>query len=83
MRSRSSTDRRARRSTCGGAYSVQSQQVPVRFILFSLVIAFSLFAQKKPITIDAVIQQSHEKEAPRVVWAPDGKHFAYFDDSAV
>jgi dipeptidyl-peptidase 4 len=57
--------------------------VSVRFVVFSLVIASSLFAQKKPVTIDAVIQQSREKEAPQVVWAPDGKHFAYFQDSAV
>jgi dipeptidyl-peptidase-4 len=57
--------------------------VSVRSIIFSLVITLSLFAQKKPVTIDAVIQQSHEKEAPQVVWAPDGKHFAYFQDSAV
>ncbi len=77
------------RSTCGPAYSVQSQQVPVRCIfstrvvIFTGVIAVSLFAQKKPITIDAVTQQSHEREAPQVVWAPDGKHFVYFHDGEV
>jgi hypothetical protein len=65
------------------ADSVQSQQVSVRCILFSFVINVSLFAQKKPFTIDAAIQQSHEKEAPQVVWAPDGKHFAYFQGSEV
>ena len=54
-----------------------------RFIIFSLVITFSLYAQKKPITIDAVIEQGHENEAPQVVWAPDGKHFAYFQGSEV
>jgi len=65
------------------ADSVQSQQVPVRLIIFGLVLAFSLFAQNKPVTIDAVMLQSREKEWPQVVWAPDGKHFAYFQDSAV
>jgi dipeptidyl-peptidase-4 len=57
--------------------------VSARSVVLTLVIASSLFAQKKPVTIDAVIQQSREKEAPQVVWAPDGKHFAYFQDSAV
>jgi dipeptidyl-peptidase-4 len=71
------------RFTSVPAYSVQSQQVPVRRILFTVAISFSLFAQKKPITIDAVIQQSHEHESPEVVWAPDGRHFAYFHGSEV
>jgi dipeptidyl-peptidase-4 len=57
--------------------------VPVRFIVLTAVIASSLFAQKKPITIDAVIQQSHENETPPVVWSPDGKRFAYFQGSEV
>ena len=55
----------------------------VRLILLFCVVAFSLFAQKKPITIDTVIQQSRENETPQVVWAPDGKHFAYFRASGV
>ena len=42
-----------------------------------------LFAQKKPVTIDAVIQQTREHETPQVVWAPDGKRFAYFQGSDV
>lgn len=50
----------------------------VRLILLYCVILVSLFAQKKPITIDTVIQHSHEREAPQVVWTPDGKQFAYF-----
>jgi dipeptidyl-peptidase-4 len=57
--------------------------VTVRLILLFCVVAFSLFAQKKPITIDTVIQQSRENETPQVVWAPDGKHFAYFRASEV
>lgn len=83
MRSKSSTDPTASRSTSDPAYSVQSQQVSVRSLLFALIVATSLFAQKKPITIDAVIQHSHESEAPRVVWAPDGKRFAYFQGTEV
>jgi dipeptidyl-peptidase-4 len=57
--------------------------VSVRLILLTGVITFFLFAQKKPITIDIVIQQSHESERPQVVWAPDGKHFAYFQSGEV
>ncbi len=69
---------RSTNSILCAAYRVQSQQVTVRVILLFCVLAFSLFAQKKPITIDAVIQQSHESETPPVVWAPDGKQFALF-----
>jgi dipeptidyl-peptidase-4 len=58
--------------------------VLVRLILLKSVIicllfgTVSLFAQKKPITIDTVIAQTREDETPHIVWAPDGKHFAYF-----
>ena len=61
----------------------------VRFILLTGAVIFtgvsgvSLFAQKKPITIDTVMQQKHENETPQVVWAPDGKQFAYFQGSDV
>jgi dipeptidyl-peptidase 4 len=68
---------------CAPAHSVQSQQVSVRIILLAGVVTVSLFAQKKPITIDTVIQQTHQHETPQVVWAPDGKRFAYFQGSAV
>ncbi len=54
-----------------------------RLILLSAVLAASLFAQKKPVTIDAVLQQSREREGPTVVWAPDGKHFAFFQGGEV
>jgi dipeptidyl-peptidase-4 len=63
--------------------------VSFRIILFTIVICYclfgtvSLFAQKKPITIDTVVQQSHEREAPQVVWAPDGKRFAFFQGGDV
>ncbi len=56
---------------------------PRCFINPAAVTAVSLFAQKKPVTIDAVIQQTREHETPQVVWAPDGKHFAYFQGSDV
>jgi dipeptidyl-peptidase 4 len=55
----------------------------VRAILFTGVVTVSLFAQKKPITIDTVIQQTQENPTPQVVWAPDGKRFAYFQGSEV
>jgi len=56
----------------------------VRSILLVLICAFSLLAQKKPITIDTVVEHPHGEEAgPSPVWAPDGKHFAYFRGNRV
>lgn len=55
----------------------------VRLFFSAGVIAVLLFAQKKPVAVDTVIQQSHEKPAPQIVWSPDGKRFAYFQDSDV
>ena len=52
--------------------------MPLRLILLTCVIVCLLFAQKKPITIDTVMAQTREDETPHIVWAPDGKHFAYF-----
>jgi dipeptidyl-peptidase 4 len=57
--------------------------VPARLILLYGVISLSLFAQKKPITIEALIQHSHDSETPEAVWAPDGKHFAYFQGAEI
>ncbi len=54
-----------------------------RSILLYGVVSVFLFAQKKPVTIDTVLQQNHGVETPPVVWAPDGKHFAYFQGSEV
>ena len=48
-----------------------------RLICLCGVLVASLLAQKKPITIDTVMDQRREREAPAPVWAPDGKHFAY------
>lgn len=52
--------------------------MPLRRALLLLICAIPLAAQKKPITIDTVIEQSHARGlggAP--VWAPDGKRFAH------
>jgi dipeptidyl-peptidase 4 len=58
--------------------------VTLRLILLAGIAVLSLFAQKKPITIDTVIEQSREHEPPpQIVWAPDGKRFAYFQSSEV
>lgn len=54
-----------------------------RLIFLACAIALSLLAQKKPITIDTVMEHSRQNETPRVVWAPDGKHFAYFQGGDV
>jgi len=51
--------------------------VTARLIFLCGVLAASLLAQKKPITIETVVDQRHAHEAPTPVWAPDGKHFAY------
>ena len=54
-----------------------------RLILLCGVLAVSLLAQKKPVTIDTLMEQRREAEAPTPVWAPDGKHFAYFQGGEV
>jgi dipeptidyl-peptidase 4 len=54
-----------------------------RLILVCGVLAASLLAQKKPVTIDTLMEQRREVEAPTPVWAPDGKHFAYFQGGEV
>jgi dipeptidyl-peptidase 4 len=51
---------------------------PSRLIFLCGVLAFSLFAQKKPVTVDTVMEQRREVETPVPEWAPDGKHLAYF-----
>ncbi len=51
---------------------------------FSLALAcvFCLLAQKKPITIDTLVDQP-QSFGPTPVWAPDGKHFAYLRGNRV
>jgi len=52
--------------------------VTSRFIfLLCGVLAAPLFAQKKPVTIDTVIEQRHAIRTPAPVWAPDGERFVY------
>ena len=46
-------------------------------LLLTGVTALSLLAEKKPVTVDTMIEQSRRKPAPQAVWAPDGKRFAY------
>jgi dipeptidyl-peptidase-4 len=57
--------------------------VTARLISLCGVLAASLFAQKKPVTIDAVMEQHREAGSPTPVWAPDGKHFAYTEGEEV
>lgn len=57
--------------------------MPVRLTLLICVLTFSLLAQKKPVSIDAVIEQSRQNVIPRVVWSPDGHQFAYFQGGDV
>ena len=52
-------------------------------ITSSLFSTFSLLAQKKPVTLDTVMQQGRERETPQVVWSPDGKRFAYFQGDEI
>jgi dipeptidyl-peptidase-4 len=48
------------------------------------MLVVSLLAQKKPITIDTLMEHPHgEGAAPSPVWAPDGKRFAYFRRSRI
>ena len=54
-----------------------------RLILFCGVFAVSLFAQKKPVTIDTLLEQRREVEASTPAWAPDGKRLVYFQGGEV
>ena len=57
-----------------------------RSILPLLLCALPLAAQKKPITIDTVLEQGRGGRGGgggRVVWAPDGKRFAYLQENRV
>ncbi|MBV9770747.1 MAG: S9 family peptidase [Bryobacterales bacterium] len=57
--------------------------MPARLIFLTGVITSSLIAQKKPITIDTLLEQSHENQNAQVEWSPDGKHFAYLQSGQV
>ncbi len=57
--------------------------MPLRRILLYFVLTISLLAQRKPITIETVMQQGSGRTAPPVVWAPDGRRFAYFQGGEI
>lgn len=57
---------------------LQSGQVFPRIFVLSCLTALTVLAQKKPVTVDTLVEQGHERETPQVVWAPDGKSFAFF-----
>jgi dipeptidyl-peptidase-4 len=57
--------------------------VKSRLIFVCGVLALPLFAEKKPVTIDTLMEQHREAETPSPVWAPDGRHFAYFQGGEV
>jgi dipeptidyl-peptidase 4 len=54
-----------------------------RIFALSCLTALSLLAQKKPVTADTLIEQGRERETPQVIWAPDGKSFAFFQGADV
>jgi dipeptidyl-peptidase-4 len=58
----------------------------LRRVLFTLACALPLLAQKKPITIDTVIEQgrgARQALGGTPVWAPDGKRFAHLQDNRI
>jgi dipeptidyl-peptidase 4 len=57
--------------------------VPPRIFLVAGLTGFLLFAQKKPVSIESVMEQGRRHETPQPVWAPDGKSFAFFQNSEV
>lgn len=57
--------------------------MPLRRIVLYFVLTIPLLAQQKPITIDTVMQQGYGRTTPPVVWAPDGRRFAYFQGGEI
>lgn len=51
-----------------------------RLIFLCAVLAAPIFPQKKPVTIDTVVEQRHANEIPTPVWAPGGKRFVYTEN---
>ena len=50
----------------------------------ALILAFTLCAaEKKPVTLDAVGGASHGDGGASIVWAPDGKRFAYAEKGSL
>ncbi len=60
--------------------------MPLRRALLTLACALPLLAQKKPITIDTVIEQgraARERSPGSPVWAPGGKRFAHLQGDRI
>ena len=54
----------------------------VRFCLFLLLLA-PAFAQKKPVTLEAIEKLNRTPAGIYAVWAPDGKSFVYPEDASL
>jgi dipeptidyl-peptidase-4 len=52
-------------------------------VLALIALAGSLTAQKKPVTLDSLQSSGHTRSLPSIVWAPDGKRFAYVEENRV
>jgi WD40 repeat protein len=52
--------------------------IALRSIAIGLLLAVFLFAQKKPVTIDAVVN-APPSSLGAITWAPDGEHFIFTD----
>ena len=51
--------------------------------LLLLLAPLCLFAQKKPVTIDAAASGGRDFGGGRVLWAPDGRHFAVWEGDKI
>jgi dipeptidyl-peptidase 4 len=52
-------------------------------LLLALFFACPLAAQKKPVTVESLSSGGRTRGAPSVVWAPDGKRFAYRESGRI
>ena len=51
--------------------------------MLALLLVLPLAGQKKPVTIEALTSGPRTRSAPAVVWAPDGKRFAYRESGRI
>src|SRR5271154_4686189 len=51
--------------------------MPSARLILAVFLAFSAFAQKKPVTIDSITSAGPRGGPGPIQWAPDGKRFAY------
>src|SRR5579862_4374261 len=70
-------------ASLGLGRSLQSQRVLLRWYFLSTALACSLFAQKKPITIDTLLDRTRTANSfsGEITWAPDGTRFAYVQNN--